>query len=177
MKRTLVVCLLAVAALPCAAWSAYRWYFPYGQSHCCDIQLWLGLQNYADQHGGRYPFGEKTSEASLSLLFPNYADADLLRGKTVPLETVENVLAAGRGLDPDSCGWHYVEGLTKSDDGRIAIFWDKVGLGHNGQRLPTGGHSVYFLGGSHGVVTAEEWPQFQEEQAKLIANRKKKAIP
>jgi hypothetical protein len=110
MKRTLAVCLTAVAALWCAAWSAYRWYFPYGQSHCCDIQLWLGLQNYADQHGGRFPAGEKTPEASLSLLFPDHADADLLRGKTVPLETVKTALAASRRLDPASCGWHYDEG-------------------------------------------------------------------
>jgi hypothetical protein len=61
--------------------------------------------------------------------------------------------------------------MTKGDDGKIAIFWDKIGLGHNGQRLARGGHSVYFLNGQHDVVTEEEWPQFLEEQAKLIASR------
>ncbi len=95
MNRTLVVCLLAVACIPCAAWSAYRWYFPYGQSHCCDKQLCFGLHNYADQHGGRFPSGEKTAEASLSLLFPIYADADLLRGKTSLWRQSKTFLRAG----------------------------------------------------------------------------------
>jgi hypothetical protein len=171
MKRTLACCLLAVAVPACGVWSAYCWYFPYGQSHCCDKQLRLALENYADRHGGRYPTGEKTPEASLSLLFPDFAGAHLLRGKTIPLEPVEKLLAAGRRLDPDTCDWHYVDGLTKSDDGRIAIFWDKIGLGHNGQRLLDGGHSVYFLNYDHHVVTAAEWPQFLEEQAKLLASR------
>jgi hypothetical protein len=175
MRRILVLCLVAVAMLAGGVWSAYSWYFPYGQSHCCDKQLRFSLENYADQHGGRYPSGEKTPEASLSLLIPDYSNAHVLRGKTVPLETVENVLSSGRRLDPDSCGWHYVEGLTKSDDGRIAIFWDKVGLGHNGQRLLEGGHSVYFLNYDHRVVSADEWPQFLEEQAKLIASRNEQA--
>lgn len=175
MKRTITVCLIVVAAISCAAWSEYHWYFPYGQSHCCDKQLRLALENYADQHGGRYPAGEKTPEASLSLLSPDYAGEHLLRGKTVPVEKVEKLLAAGRRLDPETCDWHYVDGLTKSDDGRIAIFWDKVGLGHNGQRLPEGGHSVYFLNYEHRVVTDAEWPQFLEEQAKLLASRDERA--
>ena len=176
MRRIAVLWLIAIATLVSGGWSTYRWYFPYGQSHCCEKGLYFALTNYADQHDGRFPAGEATAEASLSRLFPDYADANLLRGKTVPLETVENVLASGRLLDPDSCGWHYGEGLTRRDDGRIAIFWDKVGLGHNGGRLLEGGHSVFFLNCEHRVVTAEEWPQFLEEQTKLLASRDEQAI-
>jgi hypothetical protein len=176
MRRIAVLCLIAIAMLVCGGLSAHRWYFPYGQSHCCNKGLYFALMNYADRHDGRFPAGEATAEASLSRLYPDFADANLLRGKTVPLETVESILASGRLLDPDSCGWHYVAGLTKRDDGRIALFWDKVGLGHNGGRLDYGGHSVFYLNCDHGVVTAAEWPRFLEEQAKLLASRDEQAI-
>jgi hypothetical protein len=76
--------------------------------------------------------GGGTPEGSLSLLFSNYVDAYTLRGKTVPLNVTEEGLETGK-LGPDSCGWHYVEGLTDTDDPQIAILWDKVGLGHNGE--------------------------------------------
>jgi hypothetical protein len=165
-----------VMVLAGLVWTAHRWMFPYGYSHCCDIGLKFALDAYADEHGGLYPAGQVTPEASLSLLYPKYTDPEVLRGKTVPLERVQQILAHGQLLDADSCGWHYVEGLTKSDDGRLAIFWDKVGLSHNGQHLWEGGHSVVFLDADCRVVSAEEWPQFLEEQATLLAHRDKEAI-
>src|SRR5271154_2748474 len=109
--------------------------FPYGWSHCCDLCLAGCLEDYARDHDGRFPAGERTPEASLSLLYPKYAAAELLRGKTVPVEVVQAILDRGERLGPASCGWHYVEGLTVSDNPKLALFWDKAGLGHNGQRL------------------------------------------
>lgn len=176
MPRIAALFMIAIATLACGMWSGYHWFFPYGPSHCCDKQLFFALHNYADRHEGRYPSGEASPAAALSLLFPDYVSAELLRGKTVPVEKVEATLASQGRLNEESCGWHYVPGLTKRDDGRIAIFWDKVGLGHNGERLRDGGHSVYFLSGDHHVVTAEEWPQFLEEQTKLVASRDEQAI-
>jgi hypothetical protein len=49
--------------------------------------------------------------------------------------------------------------------------WDKVGLGHNGQRLPNGGHEVFFLSGISQVIPGTEWPQFQKNQKALLAAR------
>jgi hypothetical protein len=46
----------------------WRHHYPYGFSHCCDLQLGLALREYASTHGGYLPAGEKTPEASLSLL-------------------------------------------------------------------------------------------------------------
>ena len=177
MKKITLAIAAIVISLGIGVWSLYRWTFPYGPSHSCDICLKFALDAYADDHGGIYPAGQPTPEASLSLLYPKYADdAELLRGKTVPFEKVQQILAEGKLLDEDSCGWHYVEGLTKNDDGRLAIFWDKVGLGHQGQRLWRGGHSVVFLDGTPCVVSAEEWPQFLEEQAKLLNARDAQVI-
>jgi hypothetical protein len=55
----------------------------------------------------------------------------------------------------------------------LALFWDKAGLGHNGQRLRDGGHKVFFVRGmsSSRYVTAAEWPAFIEEQKALLAKR------
>jgi hypothetical protein len=159
---------LLLSAIGFAAW---KWRYPYGFNHCCDKQIVLGLRQYAETNGGRFPAGEITPEASLSLLYPNLCDAYILRGKTKPLEPAEAILGAGGRLTPETCDWHYVEGLTLDDDGRLAIFWEKIGLGHNGERLPPGAHSVGFVGGYTDVVY--DWPAFLAEQAKLHAARGK----
>jgi hypothetical protein len=106
------------------------------------------------------------------LLYPKYANANLLRGKTVPLETVEEILDSGQLLGPETCGWHYVEGLTLKDDTHIAILWDKIGLGHNGERLPEGGHYVVFLTGYREYIPESEWPAFLEKQEELLRQRR-----
>jgi hypothetical protein len=170
---------LAIAAgvlivLAAAGMAYHRYRYPYGRSHCCDKQLSSVLIQYAEQHDGWFPRGEATPEASLSLLYRWSPDfLDLLPGKTVPVETVRARLASGSLLTPETCGWHYVEGLRIDDDPRLALFWDKVGLGHNGERLPDGGHSVTFIGGSHRVVAGREWDPFLVEQARLLADVKR----
>ncbi len=89
----------------------------------------------------------------------------MLAGKTASAEVAEELLLRGKLLDPDTCSWHYVEGLHKSDNPKLALFWDKIGLGHNGERKSEGGHSVCLLGGDRIWVFEEEWPAFLEEQA------------
>lgn len=152
-----------------------RTQYPYGWSHCCLKCLGLALENYAMKYHGHFPTGGKYPEASLSLLYKNgELDPETLRGKTIPVELVESILERGELLGPDSCGWHYVEGITKSDTPELAVVWDKVGLDHNGRDLK-GGHSVWFLRGEERIVPASEWPQFLKEQEKLMAARTKKA--
>jgi len=134
----------------------------------------MALLQYANTRKGIFPAGENTPEASLSLLYRSNlrgVTANLLRGKTVPESTVQQILDSGRLLGPKTCGWYYVEGLTLADDPRLAIFWDKAGLGHNGQRLPQGGHTVFFVGGYHEFVPEREWEAFLDKQRKLHAAR------
>ncbi len=134
----------------------------------------LGLLEYANAHGGCYPTGEASPEASLSLLYrEGLSDANLLRGKIVPLNAVEAVLGRGELLGPDTCGWHYVEGLTNKDDSRIAIVWDKVGLGHNGELMRDGSHTVIFLDGTEKRIPERQWQEFLDEQRTLLAARKR----
>jgi hypothetical protein len=163
-----------VALLVAAAWVSYsRWVYPYGWSHSCDKQLKGALEEYANDHGGVFPAGESTPEASLSILYPTYANEWVLQGKTVPLEEVKAILENGGRLGPDSCGWHYVEGLRMDDNPRLALFWDKVGLGHNGERLEKAGHIVSFVGaGRNEYIEGAMWEDFLLEQEKLLNERK-----
>jgi hypothetical protein len=173
---TTTFCSLIIVTTVVANVHSYFWYkhaYPYGWSHCCDIALHLALMQYADDHGGAFPAGRSTPEASLSLLYGtnHWVGAELLRGKSVPVAVVKEILNRGELLGPDSCGWHYVEGLREDDDPRLGLFWDKAGLGHNGERLPAGGHIVVFLYGRREHIAGKEWSKFLEEQQKLLADR------
>jgi hypothetical protein len=181
-KAAIIAAFCATVAI--AASFAYHQYkrpqYPYGFNHCCSKGLGLALSMYADDHGGKFPAGEKAPEASLSLLYSNYADADLLRGKTVPLETTKRILESGGKLGPESCGWHYVEGLTESDNPALAIAWDKIGLGHNGQRLRSGGHEVIYMFGNTDIIPGSKWDEFLAKQQELLDNRnelEKQGVP
>jgi hypothetical protein len=155
------------------AYGYYRYRYPYGWSHCCDKCLMLALHQYAEDHGGAYPAGGATPEASLSLLYPTYADAELLRGKTVPVELVKERLQRGERLTPESCGWLYVEGLTLKDDRRIALLWDKAGLGHFGERDSDGGRTVLLVNLGYEYIAGAEWTKFLAEQESLLAERER----
>ena len=113
----------------------------------------------------------------MSLLYRGEFGMDgwILCGKTKSPEVAQEILERGELLGPDTCDWHYVEGLSLYDDYRLALVWDKVGLGHNGQRLPHGGHSVCRRDGSEEVVPESEWQQFLDEQGRLMATRTDKA--
>jgi len=141
-------------------------HYPYGREHCCDKQLMLALTNYSQLNKGYFPSGGGTPEASLSLLYPTFADAGDLRGKTFSEEAARKLLEAGKPLTPETCGWHYVDGLKydQANAFRIAIFWDKIGLGHNSERLPAGGHTVGFMDGHTAVIREADWQRFLTDQ-------------
>ncbi len=151
----------------------WLWKYPYGASHCCDKALIGYLLHYAEDSNGNFPSGEASPEASLSLLHRNGHPAEkgdlinILRGKTVPERAVRERLESGQLLDPATCGWHYVEGLRSDDDPRLALFWDKVGLGHSGQRLSTGGHYVWFVNATKEYIPEVKWEVFLREQEEL----------
>jgi hypothetical protein len=182
--KKLVLALVVIGLLVAGSYAVYRRslpYYPYGWSHCCLKCLGLALYQYAENNGGHFPTGAGSPEASLSLLYRGHygINEEILRGKTVPVEKVKGILERRGLLGPDSCGWHYVDGLTMSDDPGLALVWDKVGLGHNGEDLE-GGHSVWFLHDMENVIPAAEWPQFLKHQEELMASRTehaKKGLP
>jgi hypothetical protein len=167
IKRAAIAASVIVA-LTALGFAYYYYRYPYGWSHCCDKNLAFALVQYADEHNGWFPKGEATPEASLSLLYrqePTLANS--LRGKTVSESVVRGRLEAGELLTPQTCGWHYVEGLRTDDDPGLALFWDKVGLGHFGERLSGGGHYVCFVSGNINHIPGDRWDEFLAEQEQL----------
>lgn len=158
-----------------------RWEYPYGRNDyftpACQTCLWDDLCVYAELHEGRLPAGGPTPEASLGLLFGRVASPAELGGKTIPHDVVIDTMKRDGRLGPDSCGWHYVEGLTLNDDRRLAVLWDKVsGLGPFGCRTAGGGRTVIFIGGEEKVVPDAEWDSFLAEQDRLLRSRDEYAI-
>jgi hypothetical protein len=130
----------------------------------------VALLEYADRHGGWFPRGQASPEASLSLLHqenPGLVTANVLRGGAVPEAAVRARLKAGEVLTPETCGWHYAEGLRRYDDPRLALFWDKDGPGLTDSLLSGGGHLVFFVGGSVEYVPADRWGELLAEQERL----------
>jgi hypothetical protein len=145
LKRLAIV-LAILVTLVGAPYALYRYLYPYGYKHACLMMLGMSLNRYAECHDGHFPKGGNSPEASLSLLYrEHYEDAYILSGKTKSAEVAERILQGGGLLDPETCDWHYVEGLTLCDDPRLAIIWDKVGLNHVAGRLAHGGHSIWRL--------------------------------
>jgi len=174
IRRWLSGAAIALVLVVLGFYVSYRRTYPYGWSHCCDLILSQALQQYADNHDGAFPSGGPTPEASLSLLYSNvdWVTPDLLRGRTVPETVVKEALKRDGRLGPDSCGWHYVEGLRVDDDPGLAIFWDKIGLGHNGRRLSRPGHTVLFIGSmGRRFIPESDWQRFLSEQARLLQQR------
>src|SRR5262249_15124238 len=81
------------------------------------------------------------------------------------------VLASGGLLGPETCGWHYVEGLNQTDDVRTAMLWDKEELGHYGERHRKSGREVLLLGGDINRIPHPQWASFQSEHESIMKNR------
>jgi len=163
-KKVMIPLLLLCGFI---AYSRYRYHqnYPYGWSHCCETQLSFALRDYANRHGGKFPDGGTTPEASLGLLYPHDANAYLLSGKIAAPEETEAVLASGGPLTPQTCGWHYVEGLTTDDDPELALFWCKEPLDHNGGL--SDGYVVWTVSGSKEYVALNDWENFLTRQKEL----------
>jgi hypothetical protein len=176
-KRTRVLfgVLGILLILGAAAFAYWRYTFPFGKIHRCDVLLYQTLRYYAEAHDGLFPSGETTPEASLSLLYrENFMGADeahILRAITIPREVVLRKANSGQLLGPEMCGWHYAEGLRTTDSPELALFWDKAGVGHWGERLLGGGYIVTFVRGEHRHIPASEWPAFLDKQRRLLASR------
>jgi len=172
MRRSTITVVCVAAAIAGGLTVHHKWKFPYGWSHCCINEMMFALEQYASDNAGKYPTGEASPEASLSLLYrSNYIDAPTLRGMTVPEKKVRAILQGGGLLGPDSCGWHYVPGLTRADDPGLALLWCKTALGHFGERIKDGSRQVLFVRRDIAFISGDKWPGFLEDQRRLLAKR------
>lgn len=177
LRKKLKVALMVFTCIIGGTFVWFKMTYPYGASHCCSAGIGLSLRQYAMEHEGWLPHGLSTPEASFSLLETNGPPMlEWLRGKNIPLTVAKLAWERDGHLGPESCGWHYIEGLRDDDDPTIAVVWDKAwGLGHNGQRIRGFARAIVLLDGSHSGKMLKDWPQFATEQrekiAKVIASR------
>ena len=167
----------AVACILCVSIFLGKPRYPYGWSHCCDKMIAMEMITYAEKHQGWFPRGEATPEASFSLLYKQQPEiGPHLAGKAVPRQEALVLLANGKPLTAKTCSWQYVEGLRRDDPAELALFWDKTGLGHNGEDLHQTGRYVAFVSGHIEFIPNSQWKTFLANQAALQRNLGRPAI-
>ncbi len=177
-KRRWWIAPAVIAGILLTTFIWFKITYPYGVTHCCSDGIAIQLHEHAEKDSfGSFPFGATTPEGSFSLLAKdNDSMLAWVCGKNIPASKAREVWKQKGELTPESCGWHYVEGLRTNDDPQIAIAWDKIfGLGHNGQRIRGLAHEVILVNGERKGIAMKEWPKFALEQrerlAKVIASR------
>lgn len=160
------IAYVVIGAASIGLWAYYRSVFPYSSLHKCNRCLAMTLGVYAEDHGGKFP-NAVGSAASLSLLYGVGADPSLLAGKGISDEDAERCFQENGKLTEEFCNWHYVPGLTLASDPGLALFWEKTGLMHNGQRGKEPAYEVCLVDGSAISVRKSQWPAFLAKQKEL----------
>jgi hypothetical protein len=171
-RKVVLAVVIPLAAAALAVVGRYCWLryeYPYGYHRACHRQVILALIQYADDHDDKFPSGGATPEASLSALYHGkyITDPGTLAGNGKSAEVARQILESGGVLGPDTCDWHYVEGVHHDASATIAIFWDKSSFDHTGRRLH-GGHMAGFNDGHVETIPAERWQEFLAEQEKMV---------
>jgi len=170
LRKKLLVPTVVLMVIVGVGYGYYRYQHPYGSSHHCSKMFPLYLHEYAEDHDGNFP--SAGGEARSLALFAEYGmPIKYLAGKSISPSVTEKYYAEHGTLSDEFCGWHYVEGLKKSDPSGLAIMWPKVPLGHNGERLRIPAFEVIFIDGSIKYIKESEWPEFLAEQERLRAAR------
>jgi hypothetical protein len=109
MRKSAAIPTALVAAVILSLLGAYtytKWKYPYGRTHCCLKHFSLAFRIYASDREGRFPAGESTPEASLSLLHKgDLLSSSILAGMTASRKKAMEVLDRGELLGPDTCSW------------------------------------------------------------------------
>lgn len=127
----------------------------FGHAHCIK-SAGLGLDTYAADHFGRFPFHTNGSAAALILAIAGgYCSNSELTG-------------------PGYVTRVYVQGLGQADNGQIALLFDKVPTPggdhcHLFQRLRAPlGREVYTIGNGMRFIPESEWAEYSKRQVTLL---------
>ncbi|MFK7911884.1 MAG: hypothetical protein AB8F34_14980 [Akkermansiaceae bacterium] len=163
-QRTTLMVSVVIGVLAAAGWGYYRYTYPYGSSHRCSKALASQILNYADNHGGRFPSSEQPDALGLSAIIDdNPFTLELIVGKAGDLEKAKEFHQKHGYLKPEHSSWHYVSGLTTADTDK-AILWDKIPLGHSGERTNRNTREVIMVNGAVKAIPESEWDDFLKAQ-------------
>jgi hypothetical protein len=144
----------------------------WGHAHCMP-QAATALLTYARDHGGRFPYHTNGYGDALLLLTPDLAAPYCLTGPGYGTAAFDEALASGGHVDERRCGRVYVQGLSQTNDGMIAILFDKVAAPPDHCQFPRRlwhgfGRDVCFVDGYWRSVPVELWAGFAAQQVDML---------
>ena len=167
MRKRWAIALAAFVALSIVTYFVHQSYrYPYGRSHRCSKILPMELERYADEHGGSYPSVDFEDHLGLDKLI---SPGDLLSlervvGKAGDAEEAKRFFDENGFLLRRHSSWKYVSGLSSDSPSTLALAWDKIPLGHNGQRTSNNSREVIYPGGIVDTINQHDWNDFMEHQ-------------
>jgi hypothetical protein len=141
-------------------------------AHCIKV-AGLQLEQYADQHDGRFPVHPRGYGNALLLM--DEACFITLTGPGYDAAPLHEAKRNGHELTEEECGRVYVQGLTKKSNPEIALLFDKLPTpGGDHCHLPARlfaplGREVWLVGMRDVFVAEREWPEFARKQVELLA--------
>lgn len=141
----------------------------------CILQTGMAFNNYAADHDGHFPFDTNGYGKAL-LLLADYTGNfwACLTGPGYEGKVFEVAAESGGNIPEGECGRVYVQGLSATDNPKIALFFDKL-------PTPGGDHchgfhrmfaplarEVWTVGSSRQVVKESDWHAFAKEQVDLL---------
>jgi hypothetical protein len=160
--------LPVLALMPVAA----MWFNLFHAHEHCIKGTGLELRTYALDHGGKFPFhANGFGDAIVVLLrdghpFPHEFTAPGDDGRLL-----KECLRTGSHMPEERCTRAYVQGLSDTNNPRIALVFDRYPTrGGDHFRRPWGPllREVAMLDGSMEVVHEEKWPEFRRKQIDLL---------
>ena len=141
----------------------------FGHAHCWKMADGY-LAQYAQEHGGRFPF-HTNGYGDAILLIPDVW-LGCFSGPGYNTRAWEEARKTGGNVPEDQCGRVYVQGLSSTNDPGIVLLFDKI---------PTAGdhkHSFGRIGaplvrevvtiGGVDIIPESEWPAMCKRQIELL---------
>lgn len=141
-------------------------------AHCMP-QAASSFRIYAGDNDGRFPYHTNGYGDALLMMTPERAWFYYLTGPGYDTSAFEKALASGGDVDESRCGRVYIQGLSETNNARIAILFDKVAAppdhSHFPQRLRSRFvREVCFVDGSWETVPLQKWDGFARQQVDLL---------
>jgi len=172
-RRLLLLCMLLLVVLTSVYVSRRPLLFIPTHAHCIKF-AGLRLEEFADEHDGKFPYSPKGYSNALLLLEEDYYHA--LTGPGYDAAPFRQAKRDGTDLPEDACGRVYVQGLTRKSNPEIALLFDKLpSPGGDHCHMPfrlfaRAGREVWCVGCSLHFIPESDWPAFAARQVELLVN-------
>jgi hypothetical protein len=138
----------------------------------CIVGGGLSLEQYAEEHGGRFPYHTNGYGDALLLLNDDWDSA--LTGPGYDTEVFKRARKTGENAPESEFGRVYVQGLNETNAEEIALLFDKL-------PTPGGDHchfprrlfaplvrEVWTIGSGRRVILESDWPVYSRNQIELL---------